>query len=451
MAKKELIEKIVNLYSKLGGNMNNVLGSRSNITFLGTGKNPEPFTEMAINIEAVGALGKSKVLKELESPMGYLTADKLNDIQAGKLYENLLKLDEFYNPRLAPANITDMATRTGDLDPKGLAALRSRFRNRENVDLDDIPPPGSRGGPDDIAAPFESAEETLVASKGSKLMKGLEEKLNALRTQKSLTALASTNRGDVPMKRATAREFLVEALKDSDNLASGRTTLSDFISATDKKYVMEGGGGVAGDPIVLVEKYFGPRIAEAVPARGLKNDEIIEFTRRVLNNVEDAAGNKPDSPRFDRFTARFVDEMAEGGRAGYRFGKSVFKGIGELFNPNKKMFRSRDDVPTSTFSEMKGPIKLSDMENIPEDQLKKILRTQELGLYTETPEILKAGNLLGRFTKVVGGKRVIDYERAEYILGTKLRGDETLDELFAIEFRTRPKAAEGGLAKILEV
>ena len=451
MAKKELVEKIVNLYSKLGGNMNNVLGSRSNITFLGTGKNPEPFTEMAINIEAVGALGKSNVLKELESPMGYLTANKLNDIQAGKLYENLLKLDEFYNPRSAPANITDMATRTGDLDPKGLAALRSRFRNRENVDLDDIPPPGSRGGPDDIAAPFESAEETLVASKGSKLMKGLEEKLNALRTQKSLTALASTNRADVPMKRATAREFLVEALKDSDDLASGRTTLSDFISATDKKYVMEGGGGVAGDPIVLVEKYFGPRIAEAVPARGLKNDEIIEFTRRVLYNVEDAAGNKPDSPRFDRFTARFVDEMAEGGRAGYRFGKSVFKGIGELFNPNKKMFRSRDDVPTSTFSEMKGPITLADMQRVPPSQLRKIMRTQELGLYDETPEILAAGNLLERFTKVVGGKRVIDYERAEAILGTKLRGDETLDELFAIEFRTRPKAAEGGLAKILEV
>ena len=445
MAKKQLVEKIVNLYSKLGGNMNNVLGSRSNVTFLGTGKNPEPFTEMSINIEAVGALGKSKVLKELESPMGYLTADKLNDIQAGKLYENLLKLDEFYNPRSAPANITDMATRTGDLDPKGLAALRSR------VDDVDLPPPGSRGGPDDIAAPFESAEETLVASKGSKLMKGLEEKLNALRTQKSLTALASTNRADVPMKRATAREFLVEALKDSDDLASGRTTLSDFITATDKKYVMEGGGGIAGDPIVLVEKYFGPRIAEAVPARGLKNDEIIEFTRRVLYNVEDAKGNKPDSPRFDRFTAKFVDEMAEGGRAGYKFGKSVFKGIGELFNPNKKMFRSRDDVPTSTFSEMKGPIRVGDMEKIPESELRKIMRTQELGLYTETPEILKAGNLLERFTKVVGGKRVIDYERAEDILGTKLRGDETLDELFAIEFRTRPKAAEGGLAKILEV
>ena len=261
------------------------------------------------------------------------------------------------------------------------------------------------------------------------------------------------------MKRATAREFLVEALKDSDDLASGRTTLSDFITATDKKYVMEGGGGIAGDPIVLVEKYFGPRIAEAVPARGLKNDEIIEFTRRVLNNVEDAAGNKPDSPRFDRFTAKFVDEMADGGRVGYKFGKSVFKGIGELFkrasNAQKtgeyKLLRSRDDVPTSTFSEMKGPITLADMQRVPPSQLRKIERTQELGLYETTPEILAAGNLLERFTKVVGGKRVIDYERAEDILGTKLRGDETLDELFAIEFRTRPKAAEGGLAKILEV
>ena len=148
MAKRELVEKILNLYSKLGGNMNNVLGSRSNITFLGTGKNPEPFVDMSINIEAVGALGKSRILKELESPMGYLTANKLNDVQAGKLYENMLKLDNFYNPKVV-ANITDMATRTGDLDPKGLAALRRKgvydITTDKQVYYDDIPPPGSHG------------------------------------------------------------------------------------------------------------------------------------------------------------------------------------------------------------------------------------------------------------------------------------------------------------------
>jgi hypothetical protein len=434
MAKKELVENIVKLYSKLGGNMNDVLGSRSNVTFLGTGKNPEPFIDMSINMEAVGALGKSKILEELKSPMGYLTADKLNDIQAGKLYENMLKLDEFYNPKQV-ANITDMDTGTGNLTPGGLASLRQRLASRTIKETDDLPPPGSRGGPDDIAAPFESAEDTI---------KNLERQDPELAVQfKNIFS----NRAELPAKRASAREFLNNALKEDDIL---KTNLNSVVSAEDVKYITEGGGGVMGDPLVLVEKYFGPRISEAIPV-GATGEEIITFTRRVMNNVEDAKGFKPDDPRFDRFTARFVDEMAEGGRAGYRFGKSVFKGIGELFNPNKKMFRSRDDVPTSTFSEMKGPIRVADMDKIPESELRKIMRTQELGLYTETPEILKAGNLLERFTKVVGGKRVIDYERAEDILGTKLRGDETLDELFAIEFRTRPKAAQGGLAKILEV
>ena len=60
MAKKELVENIVKLYSKLGGNMNDVLGSRSNVTFLGKGSNPEPFIDLDINMEAVGVLGKSK-------------------------------------------------------------------------------------------------------------------------------------------------------------------------------------------------------------------------------------------------------------------------------------------------------------------------------------------------------------------------------------------------------
>ena len=125
MAKKELVDNIIKLYSKLGGNMNNVLGSRSNITFLGTGKNPEPFVEMSLNMESVAALGKSKVLQELESPMGYLTANKLNDIQAGKLYENMLQLDSFFNPQAAPANITDMASGTRNLDAEGLGSLRT--------------------------------------------------------------------------------------------------------------------------------------------------------------------------------------------------------------------------------------------------------------------------------------------------------------------------------------
>ena len=50
-------EAILRLFQKLGGNMNNVLGSRSNITFLGRGKSPEGFIDSDINIDTNGVLG----------------------------------------------------------------------------------------------------------------------------------------------------------------------------------------------------------------------------------------------------------------------------------------------------------------------------------------------------------------------------------------------------------
>jgi len=132
MAKKVLIDSIIKLYSKLGGNVGEALGSRTNVSFLGVGKSPEGFIDSTLNIEAVGSLGKSKVLEELKSSIGYLTANKLNDIQAGKLYENMLKLDEFYNPKQI-ANITDMATGTRDLTEEGLGALRATRKTDDDV------------------------------------------------------------------------------------------------------------------------------------------------------------------------------------------------------------------------------------------------------------------------------------------------------------------------------
>ena len=282
-------EAILALFNKLGGNMNNVLGSRSNITFLGKGKNTEAFLDSDINVEAIGVLGKNKILEELEGSIGYLTAGKLNDVQANKLLKNMTKIDEVFNPKQV-ANITDMATGTGNLDAKGLASLRRMTDETADIDL---PPPGSRGGPDDIAAPFASAEDTMA-------------ELN------KAVAIANAGAPGTPAKRATAREFLVEALKEDDTFA---TKLGTVVSAEDVKYITEGGGGIMGDPLVLVEKYFGPRILEMIPP-GASNEEIMIFTKRIMNNVEDAAGLKPDNPRFDRFTARFVDEVQDFAKGG---------------------------------------------------------------------------------------------------------------------------------------
>jgi len=396
-------EAILALFNKLGGNMNNVLGSRSNITFLGKGKSPEGFIDSDINIEAIGLIGKNKILEELESSIGYLTAGKLNDVQANKLLSNMTKIDEVFNPPQV-ANITDLATGTRNLDQEGLGALRAKgdymtdegvmasetilpmrnvdesktvfglkdydtsgmsdakkriieleeklgslnassptFKKRADEIIDelarlkgddiDLPPPGSRGGADDIAAPVQDAETTI---------KNLEAQDPALAAQMkkmmSEGMISVGNQGGTPAKRATAREFLVEALKKEN---PNQTSLSDVISAEDVKYITEGGGGIAGDPLLLVEKYFGPRIRDLIP-EGASSEEIVIFTQRILNNVVDAAGNKPNNPNFDRMTARILDidtpggpeqPFADGGRAGFfggglgRLGKAGYQAI----------------------------------------------------------------------------------------------------------------------------
>jgi len=456
MAKKELVENIVKLYSKLGGNMSDVLGSRSNVTFLGTGKNPEPFVDMSINMEAVGALGKSKVLDELKSPIGYLTADKLNDIQAGKLYENMLKLDEFYNPRQV-SNITDMATGTRNLDAEGLGALRqkpfldetSNIANRDSEamikagldpsnpndtikamqsgiisssddvvrQLDNLPPPGSRGGPDDIAAPVEQGfagfERTI-----RELAKSDPELAKQFRT-------VMTNKGDVPAKRSSAREFLLEALKkdeyDVGTPAFGKVNLNNVISAEDVKYITEGGGGIGGDPILLVEKYFGPRIAEALPA-GATGDEIIRFTNRVLEKVTDSAGLKPDNPKFDRMTAKFIDEMAEGGRAGFKFGRSA----GKAFGLAKKIANINKSVDEGT----------------------------QMGYGALREYGLEAKDITRLFKEIAMDKTMVGAEKTEYfkMLNQVLKNpDDFPDGIIEIKKRLGMDFARGGLAKILEV
>jgi hypothetical protein len=351
MAKRETINLIIRTFKELGGNLSDVLGTRTNISFLGKGDNIEPFLDKNLNTQALGVLSQSKAVDEAKNAVGFAVGEKLNDIQANTLLMNLNKMKEFYMPNPV-SNITDLGTGTRNLDAEGLASLRDprglrfdedsgvlksmvgeenasglRMRKTSDTDLkamaerlglndpnknrflqtDDLPPPGSRGGPDDIAAPVQSAEETIAN------LKKQDPEIAA-----QFESVFLSNRAGVPAKRANAREFLVEALKkdtlDPATSGFGKTNLSDVISAEDVKFITEGGGGIGGDPLVLVEKYFGPRIVELIP------DEKItpRFINRLLTNVRDAAGRAPDDPRFDRFTATLIQEdipFAKGGLA----------------------------------------------------------------------------------------------------------------------------------------
>jgi hypothetical protein len=101
----------------------------------------------------------------------------------------------------------------------------------------------------------------------------------------------------VAKKRAAAREFLFTMLKKETDLLPQGGTLESVISPTDYKYIMEGGGGALGDPLILVKKYFGDTIVKRIP---LNSDrEVIETFVDNVRFTKDKAGFATDDPRFN--------------------------------------------------------------------------------------------------------------------------------------------------------
>jgi len=318
MARKQTLDLILKTFRDLGGNLNEVMGTRTNINFLGKGKSPELMVDMDINTEALGVLPQSKAVEELTSSVGYAVSNKLNDVQANKLLDNMTKMKNFYMPPAAPTNITDLKTGTRNLDKEGLMSLRQA----DDLDLPpgdpDLPPPGSRGGPEDIAAPFSGGGlEALKNVKNNDLI--MNDVLNKIYLNAGVTENAQ------PVVRANAREFLNRIKNLSDEVEG--TTLSGVMEADDFKFMTEGGGGAMGDPFLLVQKYFGPKVAAAVAKLDTPND-IQLFAERLIS-VKDKGGRGVTDRMFDPDTVDISDfEFADGGRVPFFAGRLVGKALG---------------------------------------------------------------------------------------------------------------------------
>src|SRR6056300_1640294 len=348
MARKQTLDAIIQLYKKLGGNTSEVLGTKTNINFLGKGKTPEPILEMDINAEALGVMPQSKAIEELTNSVGYALSGKLNDLQANKLLENMSKMDSFYNPPAAPANITDMATRTRNLDKEGLMSLRDDIDIEKGLDdLDnlrvtknaaaakrmlDTSPAVSTGGNSEIAresykniddflksrtddVPFPEVENTpAFTGAGLEAIKSV--KNNSLIVDDlvdKVYQMSGVAENAKPVARANARDFLNRVKDLEDPEFPDGTTLSGVMEPDDLKFATEGGGGGLGDPLLLVQKYFGPKVAGAVAKLDSPND-IQEFAENLVK-IKDAKGNSITSRYFDPESISFDDfEFAEGGR-----------------------------------------------------------------------------------------------------------------------------------------
>jgi hypothetical protein len=399
MASETLIKLAVKLGKQLGANTSKFLGTKSNVTFLGSGPKDGMLFQKSIDPESFATIGIEKILPDIESSLGYATGGKLNDIQMNKLIDNLTTMTETLNPTnvskgnfgidalraksgMVERQVTDVASserpinRSGELtsiaDEPGQSGMSYAIKNpasipesvdiqkqladrarvkKEAVEKYGIKPErfdeimDSQFDESPAFASFNTAENIDTSSP---LMSKLENRIGGMRdqTEAATGIMASVPRGDLPGKTAAAREFLVNTLKVGDDYPT--TKLDDIISAEDFKYIMEGGGGAEGDPLVLVQKYFGPRIAEMIPTGGT-TEEIAIFTKKILNNVEDAKGLKPNEEGFDTMTAKIVEDFADGGiaRLGFKFGGSS-KFLKKI---NSKMIKkAADDIfPTDDY------------------------------------------------------------------------------------------------------
>ena len=318
MASETLIRTALQLAKQLGANTSKFMGTKSNVSFLGSGPKDGMLFQQSINPESLLHLVLKKFYPILgHQILGQVFGSKI--IQANKLIDNMSVMLDVIDP-LAAKNVVDASSKFGG----GLESLKGLgLKNLDNV--------RAKSG-------LGERQVTEAAADTSPLMSKLENRVGGMRgdienrvgtllddvgmTPQAIDAsiasdksgiMASVDKGDLPAKTGAAREFLVNSLKVGDDYPS--TTLSDVMSAEDMKYIFEGGGGAMGDPLVLVQKYFGPRIAEMVPTGG-SSEEIAIFTKRVMENVEDAKGLKPDEQGFDTMTARFIDEFTppEGGQ-----------------------------------------------------------------------------------------------------------------------------------------
>ena len=225
---KGLIEIAIQLGSKLGANTSKFLGTRSNVSFLGSGPKDGMLFQKEINPESFATLGIEKVIPDIESSLAYAAGGKLDDYQLSRLIKNLKTMDETINP----TNVVDMGG-AGIDSLRAKSGIGERQITEAASDVKSI---------DDAAAGVNAADAADV----SPLMSRLENRVQGIRdkTEAASGIMETVPKVDLPGKRAASREFLVNSLKVGDEASS--TTLSDVMSAQDMKYIMEGVGIVTG-------------------------------------------------------------------------------------------------------------------------------------------------------------------------------------------------------------
>ena len=329
MVSKNLLEYALRLAKQLGANSSKFLGTRTKVDFIGSGPKDGMLFNKVFDMNNYQKIGNEKMLPDINASMGYLTGNKLNEIQANRLIDNMAKMVETNNKAAASA-LVPPTPGTG-----GLGSLK------ETPEIASVLPGPEAGYK--FSKPMSTRDKFKKAYRDGDLTgnrkgrpnavdlsreAGMTDKLNPAPKQKGnkyTKAFAAASGLDMQGKPLTQVYKSIAKLKAQDTgkqTAGGELLLNvfqgqKFIPRDVKGFLQSGNQG---DSIKIVEKYFGPKVADLVPL-GATAEEMSIFTQRVLNNLVDAKGFRPGDPKFNRLTADFVEKtFASGGRVGFSNG-----------------------------------------------------------------------------------------------------------------------------------
>ena len=432
------------LASEIGANPNKYMGTKTNINFLGTGDKAMKGTTFGskLNDDFLNlGVSQNDLIKVVEQDMGYVTSGKLNDSQLKVMTDNLTMARDALNP-VPPTNLFDIATGTGNMNKQGLESLR------KESSLQNVKPVNYSGELNSVPNESGYSGMSYAIKNPTKITDKISEGINRLKVQK--TGFAKRGEvGDSPAqaldrgfmeaegaRRAVLRQAL---LKDENALKSLPDGVVD--SLKNSKDLM-GKANSGNDPLILFRAIYG---------------DAIDF-----NKIDDIIASEPfgDANSIADKVLAFLkqgDNFADGGRIGFKSGKSVKDGIAALLKLGNKKFG-------------KDTIKVADDMNRPEsallaDEFTAFNKRNYGGIenaevpvemMTEDLLLVKYPGISERLARLIGNDTNLQ-RKAEAIAaieqGLALQGaGKSVDETIEILKREpKIKMKSGGLAQILEM
>jgi len=291
MAKRFTIEILMDLAKSIGANPQKFMGTRTNISFLGKGPTKNPlFQNRLAGLENAGLrnLGdKEALISAVDDAMGFASAGKLNSIQTEILGHNLAGINKILNPPPLPlASVTPIKEGIKSINLDNMLKQNPNYRT---LLKDKLKNPGK----------YPTREQSLNMTREEALKKFPIKKGDPI-TAENFGASQFGSRKlpfegvEIPQKTYAARATMYRLL--DMEAGQGGLTLREVMSPQDLKWLLEGGGGVKGDPIALFAKYFGNASARQIPTATAPG-AIERFAREVIQR-KDRLGRGINDPFF---------------------------------------------------------------------------------------------------------------------------------------------------------